>query len=216
MFLLGLTGNIACGKSTVAQMLVERGAARLDADLLVRELYADPKFARRVAALFPQHCARLLTPEGEVNRRALGEIVFCDGAALEKLEALTHPAVIVLQEEKLRELAARKPAPSLVVVEAVKLIESGQDARFDAIWCVICEPQMQLGRLMQTRGLSEDEARRRLEHQPDLESKRRRIEESTAARSSTPFIIIANDFGRDELERTIEKQWKALSFKKQT
>jgi dephospho-CoA kinase len=213
MFLLGLTGNIACGKSTVARMLAARGAAHLDADLLVRALYAEPVFARRVAALFPEHSARLLTPQQTVDRRALAELVFSDDAALKRLEMLVHPAVAARRAEKLRALAERQPPPRVVVVEAVKLIESGQAALCDAVWCVVCPPSAQLQRLTQERGFSEAEARRRLEQQPVLEQQRR-LMESTPGRS-TPFVVIANDGSLDALGKTVNEQWKALNFENQ-
>ena len=207
MFILGLTGNIACGKSTVARLLGARGAAHLDADRLVHELYSDPDFARRVAALFPEYSAPLLTPQGQIDRRALGELVFNDAAALARLEAFVHPAVAALRDAKLRQFATRQPPPHTVVLEAVKLIESGQFTRCDAVWCVVCPRQAQLERLVAERGLSPEEARRRLRHQPDPQEQRRRV-------GSTPFAVIANDGSPELLESKVEQQWKALNFEK--
>jgi dephospho-CoA kinase len=200
--ILGLTGDIACGKSTVAALLENFGASVLDADVLVHELYADLAFASQVAALFP---ARVLDARGAVDRKALGKVVFGDAAALRQLEALVHPAVATLRAEKLRVLRAQKPAPQAVVIEAVKLIESGQATVCEEVWCVTSTPEIQLRRLMEARALGESEARARLQAQPSREAKRARMEYSAPG---VPLVFIENNASLQELRQVVEAQWR--------
>ena len=198
--LLGLTGGIACGKSSVARLLAARGAAVVDADALVHELYADADFAARVAALFelPVRAA-----DGSIDRAALGRIVFADKTALRRLESLVHPAVAALRDEKLREVAKLAPRPPAVVLEAVKLIEAGQAESCAAVWCVVCDPDVQLRRLISTRGLSDADARARLANQPSLQEK-------LALANDLPLIFIENNGTPDELQRRVDGEWKAF------
>lgn len=195
MRVLGLTGNIACGKSSVARLLQNRGAAFLDADDLVHELYARPDFASQVAALF---VPSVLAEDGTIDRAKLARLVFGERAALEKLERLVHPAVAELRAQKLAEL--EKVAPPAVVIETVKLLESGQGKVCDEIWCVVCSPEIQLRRLMENRGLEEATARERLAHQPS--------ENKADLAGNTPLIRIENNGSRAELESTVEHEWK--------
>src|SRR3954471_18147222 len=140
-YIIGLTGNIACGKSTVRGMLEAHGAATLDADALVHELYrpGDPVF-RAVVEAFGDD---IVAPDGTLNRPALGRKVFGDPAALARLERLTHPAVIA----RTWEWVARQETP-VVVVDAVKLIEAGIAAGCDALWVVTCPVDEERRRLM--------------------------------------------------------------------
>lgn len=200
MKLLGLTGDIACGKSSVAALLQKRGACVLDADLLVRELYSDPVFANRVAALFGQG---VLSAEKIIDRRKLGEIVFEDEAALKRLESVVHPAVAALRDEKLRAIAQLKKPPQIAVLEAVKLLESGQAQSCAAVWCVTCAPEIQLQRMMENRGLDENAARARLAAQPPREEKQK-----LADTANVPLIFIENNDSPRELETKIETQWR--------
>ncbi len=212
MLILGLTGDIACGKSTVARMLAARGAAVIDADLLVRELYADAAFARRVAALFannetvdgeskPASSSALLSPDGSINRAALGELVFSNGEALRRLEATVHPAVAELRERKIRELQQASTPPPAVVLEAVKLIESGAAERCDAVWWITSDAARQLKRLREERGLDEAAAQQRLANQPSHQDRRARL-------GATPLIIIENNGTLSELQQRVEEEWQ--------
>ncbi len=170
--LLGLTGNIASGKTTVGQMLLELGAARyIDADLLVHQLYAkgQPIYAGVVAAFGEE----ILAPDGEIDRRKLGAIVFNAPDDMRKLEAIVHPAVGVAMAEELQ-----KAAPdAIVILDAVKLLEGGSAALCKSKWLVICEGEQQLRRLIQRNGFSEEEARARLRAQPPIEPKRKLVDE---------------------------------------
>jgi dephospho-CoA kinase len=173
---IGLTGPIGCGKSTVAGMLAEHGAAVIDADHLVREVYEDAAVREAVAGRFGPD---IRTSDGSIDRRALARIVFDDAGALRDLEAIIHPAV------RPRILAAidaadtgRSPA---VVVEAIKLVESGLAGLCDEVWLVTCDPPVQRGRL-RDRGIPEDDADRRIAAQRHL---RDRVEPVATRRIDT-------------------------------
>ena len=166
MKILGLTGDIACGKSTVARLLGERGVRHLDADLQVRELYGDLDFAARLAARFSD----ILSESGAVDRAKLAPLVFDNPANLRDLESLVHPAVAALRARQLADLRAQ--GCDVAVVEAVKLLESGQGAACDEVWCVVAAADVQLRRLIENRGLNQDDARARLINQPSRAEKR--------------------------------------------
>jgi dephospho-CoA kinase len=195
MRILGLTGDIACGKSTVARLLAEKGAATLDADLLVRELYADHAFAARVAQLFETD---ILDLQGGIDRERLGAVVFEDASKLQELEKLVHPAVAQLRSEKLRKLESA--GQRAAVIEAVKLLESGQGNVCDEIWCVVCAPEEQISRLMNSRGLSHEQALLRLQNQPSRAAK-------TELAASTPLVWIENNGTLTELSAQIAREW---------
>ncbi len=149
--LIGLTGNIACGKSTVLARLAALGAGVIDADVVTRDLQRQgaPAYAPMVEAFGPG----IVQPDGEIDRRALGNQVFADPAALARLEAIVRPLV---RDEIARRLIA---APQrVVVIDAIGLLESPLAAMCDRIWVVTAPPEQQVARLVATRGLSEDEA----------------------------------------------------------
>jgi dephospho-CoA kinase len=164
VIVMGLTGNIACGKSTVAKMLADLGATVIDADRIVHEQMAPGHPVWQ--AIVETFGREILNPDQTINRPKLGAIVFNDPAALKKLEAITHPAALQGVKDKIAELDGE-----VVVVEAVKIFEAGWRVARDALWVVICSEQVQLERLMRDRGMSEEEARARLRNQPSLEPK---------------------------------------------
>ena len=195
MKILGLTGDIASGKSTVARLLGERGAAHLDADLQVREIYADSDFAARLSARFGD----VVNENGGVDRTKLAALVFDNSARLRELESLVHPAVAALRQRQIEELKAQGRA--VAVVEAVKLLESGQGAVCDEIWCVTAAPAVQLRRLIENRGLTPQQARARLANQPS------RAEKARLA-GGAPLIWMDNSGSPADLERAVEREWK--------
>ncbi|HMA37550.1 MAG TPA: dephospho-CoA kinase [Chloroflexia bacterium] len=150
-FIIGLTGNIACGKSTVLTHLAGRGAGVIDADQVTRDLQRQgaPAYGPIVAAFGPA----ILQPDGEIDRKALGNRVFADPAELRRLEALVLPFV---RDEILRQVAAR-PEP-VVVIDAIGLLTSPLVDVCRRIWVVTCPPEQQVARLVATRGLTADEA----------------------------------------------------------
>jgi len=171
-FVIGLTGNIASGKTTVGRLLLEQGAQRyIDADLLVHQLYepGQPVYAAVVEAFGPG----VVDTQGALNRRALGAIVFNDPEALRRLERIVHPAVHAAIAAELQQL----PADAIAVVDAVKLIEGGSAQLAHSRWLVTCAPEEQLRRLIELRGLSEAEARARLLAQPPVEPRLKLVDE---------------------------------------
>ena len=195
MKILGLTGDIACGKSTVARLLVGQGAAHLDADLQVRQLYENRDFAAQLVARFGD----VLSESGSVDRAKLGALVFDSPARLRELESLVHPAVAALRQRQIAELKAQ--GCEVVVVEAVKLLESGQGAVCDEIWCVTAAPEVQLARLIENRGLTNEQANARLGNQPS------RADKAKLA-GCTPLIWLDNSGSPAELEQIVAQQWK--------
>lgn len=193
---VGLTGGLAGGKSTVARLLAERGATVVDADRLVAALYepGEPG-ARAVAELFGED---LLDERGAVDRARLAERVFTDDPheeARARLERAIHPLV----RRRFAHLAERAAeATGIVVLEATLLVEAGYGPDFDLVVSVEADPAVRLARAV-ARGLSEDEARRRLEAQGD-----------GAARRAGADLILDNDGTLDELERAVDRLMERL------
>jgi dephospho-CoA kinase len=191
-YIIGLTGNIACGKSTVRGMLEERGAATLDADALVHELYlpGDPVF-RAVVDAFGDD---IVAADGTLDRRALGRKVFGNPDALARLEGLTHPAVI----ERTWQWVGRQTTP-VVVVDAVKLIEAGIVDGCDALWVVTCPLDEERRRLMTRPGMTDAEADRRLAAQAP-----------EAAKVARADVVIDNGGTIEVTCAQIDRAWASL------
>lgn len=167
---VGLTGGIGSGKSTVARIFEKLGARLLDADAITREVQArgSPLLARIVEAFGRE----VLTPAGDLDRAALGERVFRDPEARERLNALVHPAV---GAELARRLAsAREAGTRLVVVDVPLLFETGAARRlgFDALVLVWCRAEQQVERQLARDGYGREEAERRMRAQLPLDAKR--------------------------------------------
>jgi dephospho-CoA kinase len=157
---IGLTGNIATGKSLVGKTLAQLGAEHIDADQLAHQVMVRGQPAwRQIVAVFGKD---VLQPDGEIDRRKLGAIVFADVCALARLEQIVHPEVIACTRERI----AASPS-GVVVVEAIKLIESGMVSQLcDALWVVTAPREAQIERLMEQRGLSYEDAVLRIDAQP--------------------------------------------------
>lgn len=164
--ILGITGNIACGKTAVGKMLLKLGAERyIDADAVVHKLYEGGQLiAVRVAEAFGQG---VLAPDGSVDRKALGALVFQDANAMRRLEAIVHPAV---GQALLEELSQVSPS-GVAIIDAVKLLEGGSGTLCQSKWLVVCPEEQELARLMERNHLSEEEAHARLRAQPPLAPK---------------------------------------------
>jgi dephospho-CoA kinase len=159
-YVIGLTGPIASGKSTVAEMLRQRGAEVIDADRVYRTLLVPgSRLWQRVVDRFG---SAIVGPDGEIDRAALGRAVFADPEALADLDCITHPAVVA----EIRSRIARSSAP-LVVVEAVKLVQSGLASDVDTLWFVTADAETRLHRLMSRSGITEESARARIAAAPD-------------------------------------------------
>lgn len=191
-YYLGLTGNIASGKSTVGKMLVELGVYRyIDADAIVHDLYLPGQ--PLVAQLSQEFGTGILDASGGVDRKKLGALVFNDGEQLRQLESIVHPAVQEAVIGQIRQI----PDGKVGVLDAIKLIESGYAPFCHGIWIVRCDPAIQLRRLVEQRGMSEDEARARLASQPPLEPK---IAQATA--------IIDNNGTLEDLRQQVTAAWQ--------
>jgi dephospho-CoA kinase len=160
--LIGLTGPIGCGKSTVAGLLGELGARVVDADAIAREATAPGEPALR--DVIERFGDRYLRADGSLDRAALGRLVFSDPAALATLEAIVHPAVRSRIEAAIA--AAETAGAPAVVIEAIKLVEGGLAERCDEVWLVVCDPATQLERLI-GRGSTAAEATQRIGAQDD-------------------------------------------------
>lgn len=202
MLRAGLTGGIACGKSTVAGMLREDGCAVIEADPLAHQLTepGQPAYDEIVRDFGRQ----VLDGQGRIDRGALGRIVFADMSKLFCLNEIVHPRVIREVERQLAELARSQPA-GVAVVEAALLVETGYNTKLDRLAVAWCRPEQQLERLL-GRGMTAEQARQRIGSQMPLEEKRG----------------IANDSidcsGTIEQTRTqvaeLVKQWKKLAAQK--
>jgi dephospho-CoA kinase len=189
-FLLGLTGNIACGKSTIGQLLADRYAADyVDADRLVHGLYAaDTPETGAIAARFGTD---LLRADGTIDRRRLGDAVLADPAALQDLERILDPGARKAIEARIASSRA-----TVVVLDAVRLIEGGLYRRCDAVWVVLCERKVQLERLESSRNFNADQALVRVDAQPPVE-----------ARLGFATAVIHNDASPDELVAAVDAAW---------
>jgi len=162
--LIGLTGPIGCGKSTVAALLGELGARVIDADTEARA--ATARGEATLPAIRQRFGSGVFAPDGSLDRAALARIVFADAAALADLEAIVHPEVRRRIEAALE--SAAEAGALVVVVEAIKLVEGGLSARCDEVWMVTCREPEQRSRLA-LRGMPPEEAARRIaSHGADL------------------------------------------------
>lgn len=170
MILIGLTGGVATGKSTVAEMFKQCGAVVIDADALAREVVQRNKPAwRDIVRTFGE---KILNPDRTINRQALGSIVFRYPAKRRRLERIIHPRVAREQQRLTRE-AARKDPTAVVLYDVPLLFEAGIDKRVQKIIVVTADQQTQIARLKKRNGLSRAEALRRIRSQIPIAKKTR-------------------------------------------
>jgi dephospho-CoA kinase len=169
MFIVGLTGGIASGKSTVATRFVEHGAVHIDADALSREV-VEPGTSG-LSEVARQFGPAVLTVDGALDRAALGGIVFADPQARMRLEAIIHPRVHARTAELIAEAEASDPA-AVVVYDVPLLVEARRELEFDLI--VVCEApaEVRIERLQEHRGMPREEAERRIRSQATDEQRR--------------------------------------------
>ncbi len=200
MYVIGLTGAIAVGKSTVARMLAAQGAVIIDGDQIVHQLYAaDCALVARVAERFGP---AIIAPDGSLDRAALGRTVFPDPAALAALETLVHPYVLAEQEQLLAR--AQREGRAVAVLDAVKLVESGAGRLVDELWIVTAPPAAQRRRL-QDRGLAAAAIAARLAAQQPWEDKAHRFLQEPPPR---PVVLLDNGGTPVELARQVERLWR--------
>ena len=192
MLLVGLTGGIGSGKSTVAAMLAARGAVVVDADDLAREVIAPgTPGAAAVRERFPD-----VVRDGAIDRAALAARVFDDAGARRDLEAIVHPEV----RRRFGEICAPLTASDAVVVfVAPLLVETGAAAGFEVVIVVTSEEGTRIGRLTEARGMSEEQARSRIAAQA-----------TDAERAAAAHVLLPNDGSMDELAARVERVWGDL------
>lgn len=162
---IGLTGGVASGKSTVAGMLTELGAVVIDADAIAREVVAAG--TPGLAAVVAEFGEELLTEDGELDRPAMGRLVFHDDAARRRLEAIVHPLVF----ERYAEQEAAAPEGALVVHDIPLLVESGRGSEFDAVVVVDVPRELQVERMLRDRGWTLVDAEARIAAQATREQR---------------------------------------------
>ena len=195
MRLIGLTGGIATGKSSVDSMLAARGATVIDADVLAREavLPGEPTLERVVL----RFGTGVLLPDGTLDRRALAAIVFADPSARHDLERITHPRIIEVSQQRIAAgLASDTP---LVSVDIPLLYEGERESTFPGVLVVYAPPEVQIQRLLERNGLNEAAARQRLDAQLPIDEKRRRA-----------TWVIDNSGDLDATERQVDAWWATV------
>ncbi|MCU1591129.1 MAG: dephospho-CoA kinase [Frankiales bacterium] len=195
MLRVGLTGGIGSGKSAVSALLVAHGAVLVDADLNARAVVAKgtPGLAAVVTAFGPD----ILRPDGELDREALGRIVFADPDQLARLNAIVHPLV---GEESARQTAAAEAGGAAVLVHDVPLlVENGLQSLYDAVVVVAASPTTQLDRLTRLRGMDRVDAEARIAAQAPL-----------ADKIAAATYVIDNDGPLEALAPQVDRVWRRL------
>ena len=195
MHLIGLTGGIATGKSTVAAELARLGATVIDADALAREVVEPGQAALdEIAARFGGDA---ISPDGRLDRARLGSIVFADAEARRDLERITHPRVRDLMQQRIA--AALAADADLIVAEVPLLFETKSEALYEGVMLAYAPAGVQLGRLMARDGIDEAAARLRLSAQIPIDEKRARA-----------AWVIDNSGPVDETCEQVRRWWDAL------
>ncbi|WP_455103797.1 dephospho-CoA kinase [Peptostreptococcus sp.] len=190
MFVMGLTGNISCGKSSVSKMLASRGAIIVDADLLSREIYEYDDVLEEMKLSFPEALVN-----GKVDRRVLAGIVFSDKTRLEDLNRISHKKIYELVCQSLE----RNRDRDLVVIDAALLLEAKFDSLADKVVLVYCNEKVQLDRLMKRDSISSEDALKRIRSQMSQEDKKKMAD-----------YLIDNSGDLEGLENEVEKLIKEI------
>lgn len=194
MRVIGLTGGIASGKSTVAGLIAARGVPVIDADQLSRDaVLPGTETLSRIAEAFGR---KVLSCDGTLDRKALSEIIFADHGARKMLEGILHPAIRNLAESRLAEL--REKGEPAVLYVAPLLIEAGAVDRVDEIWVVHVDRSTQLERLQKRDGICREDAMKRLSSQMPMEEKRKHGR-----------IVIENSGTLEELKTRVDELCRA-------
>jgi dephospho-CoA kinase len=191
-YIIGLTGNIATGKSVVRRMLEHLGAYTIDADALSHRAIA--KGAPGYQPVVDKFGSWILDPDGEVDRTKLGRIVFTDPEGLKQLEAIIHPLV-----RQAAGVLIQRASQPVIVLEAIKLLDGELRQVCDSIWVTDAPPEVQVERLLRKRGLSRDEARQRVDAQP-----------SQQAKVAAADVVIRNSGSYDDLWKQVTTEWKKI------
>jgi len=197
MKVIGLTGGIGSGKSTVAQFLAELGAVVLDADKVGHVAFKLGTEAwREVVAAFGR---QILTPDGEIDRRKLGEVVFGNPEALLRLNQIMHPQIGKMVKAQFEEY--RRQGVRVVVLEIPLLLETGGTSLVDEVWVTVASESTVLRRLEERSGLSRQQSLARIRSQMSNEERVKHADE-----------VINNDDSLDELKAKVKELWQKLVF----
>ena len=195
MKVIGLTGGIGSGKSTVSRFLAELGAVIIDADRVGHEaLGTSDEVRRELLATFGW---QIMTPKGEVDRKKLGEIVFDDPESLARLNQIMHPRMYDMVKAQLEEY--RRQGVAVVVLEAPLLIEADWTSLVDEVWVTVADESTVLKRVKEKFGLSERECLARIHCQLPSEERVKHAD-----------VVIDTDCGLDELKAKVKELWQGL------
>jgi dephospho-CoA kinase len=197
--LLGLTGSIATGKSTVANMLRRRGAVLIDADQVARKVVEPGSLG--LNKIIENFGSEMVTAEGRLDRAKLGELVFNDEEARERLNALLHP-LIIEEMKQLTGQSLKKEPHSIVIWDVPLLIEENLTQFVEQVIVVYVPESIQLKRLMERNQLTETEAIKRMKSQLSIEDKKKVAD-----------YIIDNSGSLEDTERQVDQLWKYLTLK---
>jgi dephospho-CoA kinase len=194
--LVGLTGSIATGKSTVSRMFAHLSARVIDADLLAREVVmpGQPAYAGIVEEFGPQ----VVQGDGSLDRKALGAVVFADASKRKRLEEITHPA-IGARQQRILSVLDEEAFEGVVIWDAALLFEGGGVAKMDRVVVVYADPETERRRLMERDGLSDADARARIANQMPI-----------AEKAKLAHYVIDNSGAREETERQVRTVYGAL------
>lgn len=194
MLVMGLTGNISCGKSSVSKILASRGAIIIDADLLSREIYEYDDVLEEMKVSFPEALVN-----GKVDRKILAGIVFSDKSRLKDLNRISHKKI----HDLVCQVLEKNRNEDLLVIDAALLLEAGFDSLVDKVVLVFCNEEVQLDRLMKRDSLSREDAIKRIRSQMGQEDKKK---------MSDYLIDNSGDLGalEGEVEKLIKeiRKWK--------
>ena len=195
MYVIGLTGGIGSGKSTVARMLTQKGAKLLSADAVGHEVYEPdrPAFHEIVDAFGRD----IVGADGRIDRKALGPIVFSDPQQLRRLNAITHPRMKELMREKLE--AARAGGARIAVLEAALLFDAGWDDLADEVWVTVAPPEVAAKRTAERSAISVEEALSRI-----------RAQMSNQERIARSQVVIDTDCALERTEKQVSEEWERL------
>ena len=195
MFVMGLTGGIGSGKSTVSDMLRAKGAATVYADQIGHEVYrpGTPAWDQVVAAFGRQ----VVGDDGQIDRRKLGQIVFSDPEARRRLDAITHPPMEQMMSERLEEL--RRQGTRVAVLEAAILIEAGWALLADEVWVTVVSPDVAAQRSMERSGLSRERAEARIAAQLSNEERLKHAQ-----------VVIDTNCSLAEVAQRVDELWDDL------
>ena len=192
-YVIGLTGNIATGKSVVRRMLEHLGAYTIDADALSHRVIS--KGAPGYQPVLDTFGKWLLGPDGQINRTKLGHLVFADKDALKQLENIIHPYV-----NQAIDILVKRASQTVIVVEAIKLLESELRSRCDTVWVTDAPQHVQVERLMRKRSMSHDDALQRVE-----------VQSAQKEKLDAASVIITNNGSYDDLWKQVSEAWKGIS-----